>query len=193
MANDAKDKVMFGICNVHFGTYEVDGDGNVTLGAPYHVPGSVNLSLEPDSEEVKFYADNVEYWTTYSDNGYTGELENALFDDQFKLNFMNYIQLDDGGIAQLKGVQNKKVYMMFEAETDIAARRCILYNLSLGQITREYATTEASAEPQTAKLPFTVTGDNATKITRVAYKPSDATYDSMFTTPPVPVLPDASE
>ena len=185
----AKNKVMFGVSNLHFGTYTVNEEGAVVLGTPMHVPGTVNISLEAESEENKFYADNTVFWSGYSDNGYTGEIENALFNDEFKLAFMNYIRLDDGGIAQVKGQQNKAVYMMFQADGDVENRRMILYNISLGQITREYATTEDSTEPQTATLPFTVNGDSATRINRVSYAPTDAPYNTMFTTPPVPQLP----
>lgn len=185
----AKNKVMFGVSKLHFGLYTVEEDGTVTLGTPVHVPGTTNIALEADSEENKFYADNVVYWSGYSDNGLSGEIENALFDDAFKTTFMNYIALDDGGIAQIKGKQNKNVYVMFQAEGDQEARRMIMYNCSLGQITREYATTEDTVEPQTATLPFTVNGDNETGITRVGYAPDSATYDTMFETPPVPTLP----
>ena len=188
----AKNKVMFGVSNLHFGLYTVADDGTVTLGTPIKVPGTVNISLEADSEENKFYADNVVYWSGYSDNGLSGEIENALFDETFKTTFMNYIALDDGGIAQIKGMQNKAVYIMFQAEGDQEGRRMIMYNVSLGQITREYATTEDTVEPQTATLPFTVNGDNGTGITRVGYAPDNAPYNTMFTTPPVPALPAAS-
>ena len=188
----ATNKVMFGVSNLYFGLYEVDDNGDVTLGSPVHVPGTVNITMEAESEENSFFADNVKYWTGYSDNGYTGEIENALFDDTFKTTFMNYVQLDDGGIAQIKGMKNKNVYFMFQGDGDKENRRMIVYNVALGQINREYATTEDSIEPQTATLPFTVNGDNGTGITKVSYAPDNATYDTMFTTPPVPALPEAS-
>lgn len=188
----AKNKVLFGVSNLHFGTYDVAQDGTVTLGTPYKLPGTVNISMDAESEENAFYADNTKYWTGYSDNGYTGEIENALFDDEFKVRFMNYIQLDDGGIAQIKGMQNKTVYFMFQAEGDQNARRGIFYNVSLGQISREHATTEDSVEPGTGTLAFTVSGDNNTGIIKAAYEPESDVYDTMFTTPPVPKLPEAS-
>lgn len=188
----AENKVQFGVCKLHFGTYEVSDLGVVTLGTPFHLPGTTSITLDAESEENAFWADNVKYWTGYSDNGYTGEITNALFTDEFKTKFMNYITLDDGGLAQIKGQQNKKVYMMFESNGDKEARRGILYNVTLGQISREFATTEDSTTPQTATLPFTVNGDNGTGIIRVGYKPANAAYDTLFDNPPVPALPDKS-
>ena len=83
----ADNKVVYGISNLRIGTYEVSAQGVVTLGTPYHLPGTVNMSLDAESEQNTFYADNVAYWTGYSDNGYTGTLENALFTDEFKTQF----------------------------------------------------------------------------------------------------------
>lgn len=188
----AENKVQFGVSKLHIGTYEVSDQGVVTLGTPYHLPGTVNITLDAESEENSFWADNVKYWTGYSDNGYTGEIENALFTDEFKTKFMNYITLDDGGLAQIKGQQNKAVYLAFQSEGDKEARRGILYNVALGQISREYATTEDSIEPQTATLPITVNGDNGTGIIRVGYKPASAAFDTLFTNPPAPALPTES-
>ena len=179
-------KVIFGVSNLHVGLYNVSTSGTVTLGTPYALPGTVNISIEPDSEETKFYADNVVYWSSYSDNGLTGEIENAFFTDDFKTKFMNYKSLSNGGVAQIKGMQNKPVYFAFQAEGDKEARRGIFYNVTLGQITREYSTTEDTTEPATATLPFTVNGDNATGVTRAAFTEGASAYSTLFTSPPVP-------
>lgn len=179
-------KVRFGVSNLHVGEYNVSTTGTVTLGTPYALPGTVNITMEPDSEENKFYADNITYYSSYSDNGLSGQIENAQFPDDFKTRFMNYVALAGGGIAQIKGMQNKPVYIMFQSDGDEENRRGIFYNVSLGQITREYATTEESKEPQTATLPFTVNGDNKTGVVRAAFTQGDSAYTTMFTTAPVP-------
>lgn len=182
-------KVIFGLENVHVCTYTVGSGGTVTLGTPMHVPGAVNMSLEADSEENVFWADNVKYYTSYSDNGFTGELEMAAFPDEFKTTFMNYQALTGGGIVQIKGVKNKDVCIIFESKGDDEHRRGILYNVALGAITREYSTTNESDEPVTATLAFTVNGDNATGIVKAEYPPTADDYDDLFTEPPVPTLP----
>lgn len=184
----ADNKVLFGVSNLHIGLYTVSTTGTVTLGTPVSIPGTVNINMEPISNESKMYADNVVYWSGYSDAGYSGEIENALFPDSFKTAFLNYVQIANGGVAQIKGVNSKKVYIVFQAEGDQSARRCILYNCALGQITREYATTEDTVEPATAKLPFSVNGDAGTGIIKAAYGESSALYSSLLTSPPVPSL-----
>ena len=181
-------KVLFGVSNLHIGEYSVSTTGVVTLGTPYAVPGTVNIAMDPSSDLEEFYADNVVYWAGYSDNGYEGNIENALFQDDFKVRFLNYQNVPGGGVAQIKGKTVPKVYMMFQSEGDAEARRGIFYNVALGMISREYATTEDSTTPGTATLPFKVNGDQGTGIVRAAYTEGAAVYSTMFTSPPVPVL-----
>lgn len=182
-------KVEFGISNLYVGTYEVDDDGDVTLGTPYHQAGAVGFSPEEQSDIYNFYADNIAYWSSYNGGSMEGDLTVAKFSDQFKTNFLGYVTLDDGGLALIKGATKPKVYIMFQVEGDDESRRIIMYNVSLGAINREYNTIEENREPITESIPVTVTGDNGTGITMVSYKETDAVYDSMFTTPPVPTLP----
>ena len=185
----AENRIVYGVSNLHFGTYTVGTNGTVSLGTPYHLPGTVNISMDPQTEENTFYADNVAYWTGYTDNGYAGDIENANFTDEFKVQFLNYVELDDDGIAQIKGMANKPVYMCFQCEGDQESRRGIFYNVTLGQITRAYQTKEANIEPQTATLPFTVIGDNKTGIIKVFYGKQATAYNTIFTSPPLPALP----
>ena len=182
------EKVMFGVSKLHVGEYTVATNRTVTLGTPYALPGTVRIAMEPQSSLEEFYADNGVYWSGYSDNGYEGEIENALFPDSFKTRFLNYQSVPGGGIAQVRGKKVPKVYFMFQAETDADARRGIVYNVSLGEINREYSTTEDTTTPATATLPFKVNGDLGTGIVKAAYPKTSSVYTTMFTNPPVPAL-----
>lgn len=181
-------KVEFGICNLHVGTYTDDGNGNVTLGNPYHQKGAVSFSPEEQSEATNFYADNIAYWSGYSGGTFEGDLEVAKFDDQFKTQFLGYKTLTDGGLANVKGAIKPAVYIAFEVDGDVEKRRVIMFNCSLGGITREFSTIEENKEPATETLPVTVTGDNGTGVSMASYLPTDAGYDDLFTSPSAPVL-----
>ena len=180
-------KVEFGISQLHVGTYTVS-DNTVTLGTPYHQNGAVSFSPEESSERNTFYADNIAYWSGYSGGSIEGDLEVAMFDDEFKTQFLGYRTLTNGGLANVKNATKPNVYIAFQVEGDAESRRVILYNCSLGAITREYATTEEGKEPATETLGVTCVGDNATGVTMAVLKPADTGYSTLFTAPTAPAI-----
>ena len=182
------DKVQFGISNLHVGTYTDDGNGTVTLGTPYHQAGAVSFSPEENSEQNDFYADNIVYWSGYSGGTIEGDLEVALFDDDFKTQFLGYVTLTDGGLANVKNATKPNIYIAFEVDGDDIGRRVIMYNCTCGAITREYNTIEDSKEPATETLAITCAGDNSTGVTMATYKPTDTGYATLFTAPTEPSL-----
>ena len=181
-------KVEFGISELHVGTYTVDDQGTVTLGTPYHQAGAVSFSPEEQSEQNNFYADNILYWSGYSGGSIKGDLEVAMFDDAFKTQFLGYVTLTNGGLANVKNATKPNVFIAFQVEGDAESRRVILYNCTLGAITREYATIEESKEPVTETLGVTCVGDNATGVTMAVLKPGDTGYSTLFTAPTAPAI-----
>ena len=180
-------KVEFGISQLHVGTY-TDADGTVTLGTPYHQKGAVSFSPEEQSEQNNFYADNIIYWSGYSGGSIEGDLEVAMFDDEFKTQFLGYRALTNGGLANVKNAIKPNVYIAFQVEGDAEARRVILYNCTLGAITREYNTIEENKEPATETLGVTCVGDNTTGVTMAVLKPGDTGYADLFTAPTAPAI-----
>ena len=180
-------KVTFGLENVYIGTYTESG-GTVTLGTPYHQAGAVNLEVSPEGDDYTFYADNVAYFSQYLDNGFSGSLEVAKFDDSFKTQFLGYQAggQTNGGIAQIKGAVKPACYLVWEFRGDSKHRRVIAYNVTLGAINREYATLEDSVEVATESVDITCTGDNATGIVTWAFEETDGGYSTVITAPPVP-------
>lgn len=188
MANSAN-KVEFGISDLYVGTYSLNTSGTVVLGTPYHQKGAISFSPEEQSDKTDFYADNIIYWSGYSGGSFEGDLEVAKFDDAFKTSYLGYGTLSDGGIALVKGAIKPNVYIMFEVQGDVEARRVIMYNCTLGGITRTYSTIEETKEPQTETINVTVAGDNATGVSMVSYAKTASGYSSLFTNPPTPSAP----
>lgn len=180
-------KVEFGISNLYVGTYTVSSGGAVTMGTPYHQAGAVSFSPEEQSESNIFYADNVAYWSGYTGGSFEGDLEVALFDDTFKTQFLGYVSKADGGLAVVKNAAKPSVYIAFQVEGDTgSSRRVIMYNCSLGGITREYSTEEESIEPATETISVTVAGDNKSGVSMVSYQQGVTGYSTLFTNPPAP-------
>ena len=179
-------KVEFGISNLYVGTYTVGTTGTVIMGTPYHQAGAISFSPEEQSENSKFYADNVVYWSGYTGGTFEGDLEVAKFDNTFKTQFLGYITKTDGGLGVVKNATKPNVYIAFQVEGDAESRRVIMYNCSLGGITREYATEEDTIEPATETIAVTVAGDNKTGVSMVSYDQSASGYSTLFTSPPAP-------
>lgn len=183
----ADNKVSFGLSNVHIGTWEEE-NGAIVMGTPVHIPGAVDWAPSQDSDTYTFYADNVAYFSQYTDGPIEGDLEMALFPDSFKTTFMGYKALTDGGLAQVKNAVKKNIYMCGEIDGDKEKRRFIFYNGSLGAITRSYHTTEENIEVQTETCPITFVGDNISGAYKATYKPGDTGYSTLFTAPTAPAI-----
>lgn len=181
-------KVEFGISELYVGTYTVGTNGTVTMGSPYHQKGAVSFSPSPQSSENNFYADNIRYFSEDGGSSLQGDLSVAMFDDDFKTNFLGYQAATGGGLALVKGASKPKTYVMFQTEGDDKARKVIFYNCTLGDITRAYNTITDSKTPDTEAIQVTVDGDNKTGITMVTYKQGDSAYATLFTNPPAPAL-----
>lgn len=184
--------VEFGLKNLHIGPYTVGQDGTATLGAGVAVPGLVSLGLEADSELYKFFADDTVYYSEYTDKGESGDLTMALIPDALKIDYLGFTEMDDGGIAKLKGVQGKAFWMAFEGEGDKHKRRHLMINVIGGAIKREYKTIGDSKEVDTEVVPLTINGDNKTGVVKISYNPTDAGYTTALTAPEIPEVKPAT-
>lgn len=183
----AANKVLFGMKNLHVGTF-TEENGVVTMGIPYHQPGSVGFQPSPSDNRNDFHADDIIYWSGYSGEAFSGDLEVAMFSDEFKTQFLGYRKLSNGGLAAVKSGNRPNVYISFEIDGDEEKRRVIFYNCSLGSITRNYATKGENVEPVTETIPVTVIGDNVTGVTKATFRPTDAGYETLFTEPIAPAF-----
>ena len=191
MRRENENKVLFGMKEMYIGTYTENADGTVTMGEPYHQTGAVGFSPEEQGSNYNFYADDGVYYSYYTTGRFEGDLVVARFDREFRTLFMGEIELDDGGLAMIKNAKRPNVYLAFETQGDQGPERLIFYNGSLGGITREYATIEEEVEVQTEKMPLTFTGDNTTGMTKVVYMEGDEGFETLFTNPPAPKLPES--
>ena len=141
------DKVKFGIKNVHYALLTND---TPTYETPVPIPGAVNFSLEANGDTSPFYADNMQYFVTVANNGYTGDLEMALFPDKFLEDIFGYISsTKDKVVTENATVQPKSFALLFEESGDTTGTKYVLYNCTCTRPSRTLATTTETTEPQT--------------------------------------------
>ena len=145
----AKDKVKFGIKNVHIFPQLTD---EPTFDAVIPVPGAVRLSLDAQGDISKFYADNIVYYQTSANNGYEGDLEVALIPDEVFEKIFNYVKDKDNVYTENASKNVVPFAMTFEEEGDQAGTKFVLYNCTATRPSRSLATVEDSKEPTTQTL-----------------------------------------
>lgn len=149
----AENKVRFGLKNVHYAVL-TEGSAN-SWATPVAVPGAVSLDLEANVASEDFYADNVAYFRTFSNNGYTGTLEMAKISEAMLADIWG-IEADANGVIREKtGVQPKPFALLFEIDGDADQEFNLLYRcLPSGKPTAGSQTTEETASPVTQSFGF---------------------------------------
>lgn len=149
----AKNKVLFGLENVHVAFYDEELGEFET---PTHIPGAVNLALSPEGEEYKFHADNILYYVVNSNNGYTGDLEMALIPDDFLVEALGWEIDENGLVVEISDGAQKPFALLYEVKGDKQGRRYAFYNCMTSKPSQENSTTTETPEVDTQTLTLTV-------------------------------------
>ena len=146
------DKVKFGIKNAHvFPIASVTG-GIPSYGSPIPVPGAVSFTLNAQGDINKFYADNMVYYQSASNNGYEGDLEVALIPDEIFEQIFKYNKDANGVISENINVEYASFALTFEEDGDATGTKFVLYNCTATRPTRQLNTIEESKTPTTQTL-----------------------------------------
>lgn len=180
-------KVKYGLCNVHYAIFDEEAG---TYGTPVPIKGGVNLSLEQQGETAAFRADNMDYWTTVSNNGYEGDLEVALVPDSFLTDVMGEVKDSTTGLQyELANVQPKAFALLFQFQHDDTASRHVMYNCKATRPSVGSQTTpDGAIEPQTETLSIKASARPQDNVVKAKAKTTDTCYDTFFTTVPVPTV-----
>lgn len=174
-------KIKYGLKNVYYSVITLVN--NVpSYATPVAVPGAVNLSLSPAGEKAEFYADDLAYFVTNTNQGYEGTLEIALIPDSFRTDVMGETVDDNGAIVENSNVTPKNFALMFEFTGDANATRHVLYNVNAARPNVSGATKTKSIEPQTETLNITASPAVDTYNVKASLAQSvDASYTGFFT------------
>ncbi len=182
-----KNKVKFGLKNVHYATFSVSAEGEITYDTPIRIPGAVELALTPRGDMVEFYADDILYYSASNNQGYDGTMSIALIPEQFAIDALGEEKDEDDGVLTEKTTAKSKPFaLMFEFDGDEKATRHVLYNCTANRPNVSGATKTATAEPQPDELTFVASPretDYAVKTKTTATTTAgiyDGWYDAVY-------------
>lgn len=150
-------KIKYGIKGCYYAVATIAADGTATYTTPVALPGAVSLSLSAEGDTSPFYADNIVYYTSVANNGYSGDLELAKIPDSFLTDCLGYISDTNDVLVEDAGASPAHFALIFQFEGDAHAKRSVLYNCVATRPSVEGNTKTESIEPQTETISITAT------------------------------------
>ena len=178
-----KNKVKFGLSNVHVAKITIDAQGHIAYGTPFAVPGAVNLTLDPEGENADFHADNTKYFSASSNQGYSGSLEMALITDEFRTQILGETTDKNGAMFENVDDEISDFALGFQINGDKTNRKYWFYNVSAQRPSTASQTIETTKEPVTDTLNITSTPRISDGQVRSYLEPTtenQTAYDNFF-------------
>lgn len=182
-----ENKVVFGLKNAHYAVITEDESGVHTYSAPVALKGAVEISLEPRGEQTEFYADDILYYTTTSNQGYETTLSVANISREFRTDVLGEtLEVTDNVLTENTNAKPKNVALMFEFDGDVKAVRHVLYNCTVARPSITSATKTESAEPTPQELTVVAAprpADGVVKRSTTGDTPAgvyDTWYDAVY-------------
>lgn len=182
----SENKVKFGLKNTHYAII-TEAEGVISFGTPKLIPGSVNLVLSAVGDTAVFYADDMEYFSEDTNNGYDGTLEVALLLDQFRVDVLGDTLDTNGALIENTNAKPNKIALIYEFDGDKNKTRHVNYNVKVSRPNIEGTTKTNTKEPKTEVMniqarPAIDTGDVKAKLGQ-----GKTGYDTFFTQVYIPV------
>ena len=151
-----KNKVKFGLKNVHYALLTVSEEGAVSFGAPVPIPGAVSMSLPPQGETETFYADDIAYYVSTANNGYQGDLEIALLPDSFRTDVLREVEDETDHVLVEKSTAEPQPFaLLYQFTGDQQASLRVLYNCAAARPSEASSTIKNTKTPTTDTLSLT--------------------------------------
>ena len=191
---DKRNKVKFNLHNVHYAVCTVDAQGNPTFSTPVAMPGAVSLSLDPEGEPSKFYADGYAYYIISNNMGYEGDLELAMVPESFRTDVLKESLDDNNVLVENANSGSANFALLFEFDGDVKHIRHVLYYCSAARPNIESQTKEDEIEVKTETISIKASplGNGLVKA-KTGDDTTDATYQNWYESVYMPVTTDVIE
>ena len=178
------DKVKFGIKNVHvFPITAMSDQGVPTYGNVINIPGTTQLSLDKQGDTNDFYADNIKYYTSVANNGYSGNLTVAVIPDEFRKKILGYLE-DAKNVLVEEMAEPTHFAMTFEEDGDQTGTKFVLYNGTATRPNLDKSTTTETKDPSTQQLDVSFAPLTNGRVMAMTTANTDATVLAAWHTAP---------
>ena len=192
-------KVKFGLKNVHYAmvteTVASDGTVSTSYGTVKALAGAVSLSMSSTASKSVFRADNEDYYVSYGEGGYEGDLEVARVNEDFLKDVLGYLEDDDKILVEASSAFKTVNYfaLVFEFDGDQRETKHCLYKCSASRpdIASQTTGEGGTIEPQTETLTLTaVPRADADKYIHIQTQEttSTAVIEAWYTAVPTPTF-----
>lgn len=161
-------KVKFNIRNFHYALENTTQTTSV-YGTPVAIPGLRSISLDPNGETTKWFADGVKYFVTDNNLGYEGEIELAMLTDAFLKDVLQNALDSNNNLVEEVINEAKKFAFGFTVDSNDGPINYWFYNATASRPSIEGETKEEGIDPQTDTIslstsPIEVGGKNVVRV-----------------------------
>lgn len=194
----AANKVKFGLSRVAYALVTETTTSGVTTssyGTIKELKGAVSLSLSNDAEKSVFRADNEDFFVSYGQGSYSGDLEVARVNEDFLKDVLGYTEDNDKILVESSASMQTTTYfaLLFQFEGDQRSIQHCLYKCSASRpdIASETTGENGSIDPKTETLTITaVPRVDADKYIHIQTQESTTTavVEAWYTAVPTPTF-----
>lgn len=194
----AANKVKFGLSRVAYALVTETTTSGVTTssyGTIKELKGAVSLSLSNDAEKSVFRADNEDFFVSYGQGSYSGDLEVARVNEDFLKDVLGYTEDNDKILVESSASMQTTTYfaLLFQFEGDQRSVQHCLYKCSASRpdIASETTGENGSIDPKTETLTITaVPRADADKYIHIQTQETTTTavVEAWYTAVPTPTF-----
>lgn len=178
-------KVQFGLKNCYYSKVTfAAGSASPTFATPVAIPGGVNLNLSAQGSLSKFYADNMTYYSSSTNDGYEGDLEVAKIPDEMLKDIFGYTEGSTSKVlTENASAEPAHFALLFQIEGDTEAELYVLYNCVATRPAVASGTIAGTKTPVTQSMTVTAAPlANGKVMARTTGTTGTSTRNSWFST-----------
>lgn len=156
MAGKKANKIKFGISNVYYAPitgYDEEAE-KYTYGTPKRLPGAVSISIDPEGSTTKKYADNIVWYTSTTNAGYSGDLEIVELTDDFRKDILGEKEIE-GVLVENSDAIVTEFALLFQINGDVANRKIVIWRCTVERPSINGDTKEDTTEAQDDTITIT--------------------------------------